>query len=143
MKLASDSHRPIIVLFTSVFVRDSWLSAKKVIRNFSASKIFHNASETDKIFINERATKSERENFNLAKQFAKSDAYKFVWMKNGVTFLKKTESAPAVRIADKSDLDKLKNKLKQDRIATMAPTEQGATTTDQVAPPTNPTDSGA
>lgn len=91
-------HKPLIIRFTSTFIRDSWLAQKKLKQELFASEIFSNWPHT-LVNINERSTTKERQILSEAKKFAQMNKYKFVWMKRGVTYLRKDENSHIERYA--------------------------------------------
>jgi len=56
------------------------------------------------IFINERLTKINRRHFNQCLRFKKENNLKFMWTKNGITYLRKDEGTPAFTIKNETDL---------------------------------------
>lgn len=78
-------------------------AAKK--KNIFASEILPNLNNS-KILIVEKSTKSERELFNLTKRKYQS-TFKFIWLRNGVTHVRRTENSNYITIRSERDFDKL------------------------------------
>ena len=91
-----DGFKPIILRFTSVFKRDSWLTQKRLKRELVASDIM-TSWPSNHVYINERSTKEERRLLKEAKDLSKQYGFRFVWMKRGNIFIKQDENARAVR----------------------------------------------
>lgn len=85
---------PIIVKFTSRIQRDTWYSKRRILVK-------------ENIFINENLTAETRRLLWQAKQVAKAKAFKFVWTKNGMVFMRKTEGSGAKKIVSEADLLRL------------------------------------
>ena len=96
IRSALDRPKPIVVRFTSVFVRDSWLTQKRIKREMLASDIT-TSWPSNPVYINERSTKEERRLLKEAKDLSKQYGFRFVWMRRGNIFIKQDENARAVR----------------------------------------------
>jgi len=58
------------------------------------------------MFINESLTKTNRRRFNQCLQYRKEKSFKYIWTKQGNTFLRQTEGSPVIAIKTESDLVK-------------------------------------
>ena len=58
------------------------------------------------IFINESLTRTNRKIFNMCRNFKKDNNWKYVWMKQGQTYLKKSDSDNTLKIESICDLSK-------------------------------------
>ena len=88
--------KTLIVRFTSAIIRDSWLNKKRTKKDLKAIEVFPNWPET-MIYINERSSAEERRIFMEAKQFAKIHNFKYVWMRRGITYVRKDSTSKATR----------------------------------------------
>lgn len=94
---------PIIVRFSNRKYSDAWLKRKST--GLQNSNLFQNGSLT-KIYINENLTATNKELYWGARMAGKKFDYKFVWTKRGSVFMRKDESAAAVKINSPEDLPK-------------------------------------
>ena len=97
---ASESNRQptIIARFCSRRIRDAVFNNRHRLRA-------HNKDHPKaRIFINESLTKINRRRFNQCLRFKKENNLKFIWTKNGITYLRKDEGTPAFAIKNESDL---------------------------------------
>jgi len=96
----SESNRQptIIARFCSRRIRDAVFNNRHRLRA-------HNKDHPKaRIFINESLTKINRRRFNQCLRFKKENNLKFIWTKNGITYLRKDEGTPAFTIKNGSDL---------------------------------------
>lgn len=92
---------PVLVRFTSVKVRNLWLDKRSKLRGCAQN------NDLPVVFFSENLTKKNRELYWAARTVAKDKSYKFVWVKNGHTFLKKREGDPSIRVSPATDLTQL------------------------------------
>ncbi|XP_054721283.1 uncharacterized protein LOC129231060 [Uloborus diversus] len=104
--------KPIIVRFKDILTRNTWLRATKDNKNLTTTMI-NNKFEEQKIFINEHVTRKVKELHFIARKFKSENDYKFVWMKGGKVFLRKSENDRVTQVRRKEDLDKLRNNSNQ------------------------------
>ena len=57
-----------------------------------------------RLFFNESLTKTNRRRFSQCLRFKKENNFKFIWTKNGITYLRKDEGTPAFGIKTETDL---------------------------------------
>lgn len=110
--------RPIIVRFCLTFVRDNWIIAMKALKRLFANLVSSDFPHVQ-VFIFERATRLERDIFNKAKSIASDNAFKYVWIKRGLTFMKKNDDSPVIRISSESDLHEFGSSLISPSIPTV------------------------
>ena len=94
-----DKKRVSVVRFLSRKSKFDVLAAKKQMRNFK----FRN----NEVFINEHLSPDNRTLFALAAEKKKALNYKYLWTKNGVTFMRQHERSEIFTISSNEDLDKL------------------------------------
>jgi len=58
------------------------------------------------MFINESLTKTNRRRFNQCLRYGKEKSFKYIWTKQGNTFLRQTEGSPVMAIKTERDLVK-------------------------------------
>lgn len=84
---------------------------KNLIRNGKSLKltadIIINSWPKEKIFINERITKSKRALFAQTRSAAKEKLYKFVWLSNSDILVRKNEDSKIIKIKSPQDIEKL------------------------------------
>jgi repressor of nif and glnA expression len=86
------SESAIIVNFVRRDVKESFYRAHKVLRYHTTTKLGYNIS--NKIFINESLTESNKALFKECIKAKKDEDYKFIWVSNGIKiFLRKTRIA--------------------------------------------------
>ena len=97
---ASESNRQptIIARFCSGRIRDSVFNNRHQLRA-------HNKDHPKaRLFINDSLTKTNRRRFNQCLRFKKENNFKFIWTKNGITYLRKDEGTTAFAIKTERDL---------------------------------------
>ena len=100
---SSSNNKPLIVRFVSVFIRDNWISCTRAKRDLYASDIITDWPRS-LVYINERSTADERKRFAEAKKLARSNNIQFVWMKRGITYLRKDDISPVQRYNGPQDI---------------------------------------
>lgn len=105
--------RPIVVDFTTVSARDSFLvSSKKFNKEHQSDKLSTRSlgigGLNKPIYISENLTHSDRNLYFLAREFARQCDYSFCWTSFGRIYLRKAEGLPQIRIASERDLQNLK-----------------------------------
>ena len=104
----SDSDRtspPIIVRFVRRVVRDQFLRGRSKLKNFTTKDIDLGRISDNKIFIQESLTSRKKALFKKCLEFKKRNNFKFIH--HGTIFLRKCESATAMKVSYQCDLDKI------------------------------------
>lgn len=96
---------PIIVQFSSRKMRDFWISKKR--EKLTNDMVLADGSDK-KVYINENLVTSIKDLLYKTKQKAGELQYKFVWVRNGKIFVKKSEDVFAIKINTEADLQKIK-----------------------------------
>lgn len=104
--------RNIIVEFTSVLLKE------KMVQNYKRfNKSYRLTTETLKIsgpavpvFVSENLSSKMKRLFYLAREFAKTNDYRYCWVSNGKIFLREKDGATQKRIQSEEDLEKLQNR---------------------------------
>lgn len=91
----------VLARFTSPDLRDKWLQARARLRALAENK------QIPDIFFSENLTRANSELFWRARVQGKAKGFKFVWVRNGKIFARKTEGATALKISSVSDIDKM------------------------------------
>lgn len=89
----------VIVRFVNRNERNAWLKNKHKLRS---------GFDTDSVYLQENMTAANRKLFFDARVKAKCLGYKFVWHKDGCSYVRKEEGTSAIRIEDEGDLAKIK-----------------------------------
>lgn len=92
---------PILVIFASIDVRDRWMACRSRLRALPSPDAL------SKVFFNERLSRVGRELFWKARVKGKANNYKFVWVKYGKIYAKKSENMDTIRINSVQDLEKI------------------------------------
>jgi len=90
----------IIVKFLSRKVRDNIFSKRIKLKVANASL----QPGHSKVFINESLTKKNRERFKNCSDFKKKAGYKYIWTKNGLTYLRKDDASQTIIVQNNKDL---------------------------------------
>lgn len=115
-KYAAKNNKPknITVCFKDQLKKDSFLSKKKNSKlNTSIFNVTKNDANGDKIinttnsniFINESLCSTTKKILFETKAFAKANNYKFVWVRDGTVFLRKSENERYFKIKSLNDLN--------------------------------------
>jgi len=96
----SNQQPAIIARFCSRKVRDSIFSQRHRLQSYNRSH------PKARMFINESLTKTNRRRFNQCLRYRKEKSFKYIWTKQGNTFLRQTEGSPVIAIKTESDLVK-------------------------------------
>lgn len=107
--------KPIIADFTTVDMRDSFLTSfKKYNKEHPRSRLstaeINIVGPSQPVYISENLTQMERKLFYHTREFAKNNGFLFCWTAFGRVFLRKTEGSPQIRVYCESELEDLKNK---------------------------------
>ncbi|XP_022163152.1 uncharacterized protein LOC111028725 [Myzus persicae] len=84
---------------------------KNLIRNVKSMKLttdkIYNKWPVEKVFVNERLTKSKRALFAQTRSAAKDKQYKFVWLSNADILVRKDEKSKITKIKSSQDIQNL------------------------------------
>lgn len=105
---AKNKIKNIIIKFNSRKERDRFLLAARTkrIRNGHSSRLSFEGISDD-VYINEHLTLANKILFKEARETAKTKLYKYVWIKNGVIFCRKTDSSRIFTIRDRGSLERM------------------------------------
>lgn len=106
-------NKPIIAEFTTVYMRDRFLSSfKKFNKEHQTNKFSTTTLDisgpSKTVYISENLTQKDRKLYFLAREFSKSNGFSFCWTSFGRIFVRKSEGSPHSRITCESDLENLK-----------------------------------
>lgn len=115
-KINRNSNRPrsIVVQFNSKKIRDQFLASAI---NFNKNKIVNNKLNTSHlalkgpsspIYIVEHLSPSNKALHAAARAVAKEKGYKYVWVRNGRIYVRKSDDSDFIIISDNNSLTKLK-----------------------------------
>lgn len=107
-------NKPIIVDFTSVLTKEKLIEhCKKFNRtNKLTTSHLHIKGPSKPIFISENLTYKTRRLYFLARDFAKTNDYKYCWTAGGKVYIRKKEGEPTLRLNGEEDIKVLRNELK-------------------------------
>lgn len=97
-KKGRDKSRPgdILVKFNTAFIHDAVLAEAKK-KKLSLLDIGFKG-QSDRIFVNQELTPSNKKLFFEARNLQKSKGWKFVWEKGGNIYVRKSEGAEAIKL---------------------------------------------
>jgi len=100
----SDSNpRPtIIARFCSRRIRDEIYSHRHRLKEYNKTH------PQERIYINESLTRTNRQRFNKCLLYRKSNNFKYIWTRNGTTYLRRNEDSNTIPITKESDLVRYK-----------------------------------
>ena len=104
LKSSNAAFKTLIIRFTSTLIRDDWISKKRIKKDLRAGEIIPTWPGT-LVYINERSTGSERNTLKQAKKLAKEHNFKYVWMRRGITYIKKDDASKTARFSLPLDLN--------------------------------------
>lgn len=109
----SETHKPIVVEFTSALMKESLISNFKKFNKLNTGRRFCTTNidivgPARPIYLSELLTRKSKRIFFLARDFAKTHEYSFCWTARGQIYLRKKEGAPQIRVVSEEDLSKLK-----------------------------------
>lgn len=104
------SRKTIIVDFNSVVTREKFVKMYKLYSQKQRldTEFLKMDSTPTPIFISENLTTKMKKIFYLARDFAKTNGYRYCWISNGKVLLRKREGDKYIRINNENDLMKLK-----------------------------------
>lgn len=95
--------KPVIVQFRDKGIRDLWLSNRNKVKT---AKDMGGAGDTS-IYFNENLTVFNKFLLFSAKKRARDLGYKYVWVKNGNIYVKKSDGLVTYKIENEQDLSKI------------------------------------
>lgn len=103
LKNNKKSQRPpaIIIRFANRNISEMWIKKKKT--GVMSRNIIENGSSSV-IYVNENLTPMNKELFWNARVKAKKLKFKYVWVKNGVVFMKRDDASTTIKIEKFDDL---------------------------------------
>lgn len=104
-KAAGGSTQPriIVVRLTRRAPRDKLLSEARIRRGITSDQL-DVAGPPTQIYLNERLTKKNRHTYGLTRAVARELNYKYVWIKHGQIFLRKSDHGKVFQIQNEEDL---------------------------------------
>lgn len=103
--------RPVVARFCRKSKRDEFLKAARLRRNLTSKSLNMDGPE-QKIFVNERLTRTNRLLFRETRLRSRGSGYKHCWIRNGTIFVRKQDQdgksrSPPIVIHSERDLDDL------------------------------------
>lgn len=110
-----NENKPIIVELTSVLKKEAILDSLKKFKRDRNGQLESSSlgiqGPSTRVFISETLTSKNKRLFALARDFAKTNSYKYCWTSHGYVFLRKSDGQPAIRITSEEDLAHLKTNI--------------------------------
>ncbi|CAG5001597.1 unnamed protein product [Parnassius apollo] len=97
--------RVIIAKMRTRLLKDNIISRDRKAR--ITSRDIDVTGESRPIYINEHLTSFNKQLLKKCKELAKIKQHQFVWVKNGLIFVRKNDNSPALKIISEEDLKKL------------------------------------
>lgn len=107
------AHRPsttIVATLRNSSIRQKILDARKTAADLTLKDIGFGAADSPdrrmagRFFLNERLSPTNRHLFWLARQAKKPAGYQYCWVKHGIIYMRRIDSAPPIRIKSESDI---------------------------------------
>lgn len=97
----------IIVKFTSKIIRDNILAACRLKKGLNSEQLLLSGA-VQTIYVNEHLTVKNKLLFRECRQKAKSQNFKYVWVKHGIVLVRRTDNSPVLAIRSMHDIAKIK-----------------------------------
>lgn len=112
-----ETHRPIVVEFATVIKKEAVIRSIRMLNKGKKKEDKLNSRHLQMdgppkpVFVSESLSQKARKLLYLARDFAKTNDYRFCWSSNGIIYLRKAENTPLIRVLDEEVLERLlKNK---------------------------------
>lgn len=108
---ASQNNKPknIIVKLSSRILRDNILSAFRLKKGLTSTDIGISGTKST-IFINEHLTLMKKHLFRAAREAAKKEKFKYVWVKHASILVRESDTSPIMAIRTAEDIPKIKGR---------------------------------
>lgn len=110
-----ENHRPIVVEFFSVIKKEAVINSIRMLNKGKKkedklnSRHFKMNGPPRPVFVSESLSQKARKLLYLARDFAKTNEYRFCWSSNGIVCLRKAKNTPVIRVLEEDVLGKLRN----------------------------------
>ncbi|CAG9135409.1 unnamed protein product [Plutella xylostella] len=109
--------RPLVARLARRSLRDQLVNNARVRRGASTADLGLPPHADQRLYVNERLTKANRQIFGKARELARTHGWKFVWTREGHVKVRRDTHAPIHQIRSATDLDNIfglqdKNKIK-------------------------------
>ncbi|XP_015598951.1 uncharacterized protein LOC107269527 [Cephus cinctus] len=101
-----DAAPPLVVRFSSAFIRDVWIDQKRKKPLLTASEVLPSLPNT-KVYVNERLSAYSLNLLTEARAAAKPLRGAKVWVRRGTIFVRKDGTSAPIRILDHDDLARI------------------------------------
>ena len=92
----------IVVKFVRKFDKEELMRKRRLKRNFSTR---HMGLKLDApVYINDSLSPGRKKLFATAREYKKTNGYKYLWIRNGKILLRKNDNDPVLRINSSDDL---------------------------------------
>lgn len=103
---AAKPPRRIVIRFTRRTTRDNYLQAARVRRGITSNNVLP-TGPTNRVYVNERLTKINRQLFAKGREACRRKQWKYCWTRDGQIFVRKEHGAPYFRITSNEDFDRV------------------------------------
>ena len=113
LKTKSESNRPILINLTSTIMRSKIIHSLKTYNKSNQNNKFSTATlqlggPVTPVYLSESLTVKAKRLHYLAREFSKTNAFKFCWTANGKVLIRKKEGATVYTINSELDLKNIK-----------------------------------
>ncbi|XP_046962199.1 uncharacterized protein LOC124531733 [Vanessa cardui] len=105
-KNSSKKCKPIVVRFLARYKKDDFLSNVRKLKLKACDLGYSNVNTP--IFFNDHLTSSNKILLQRAKNRAKDNHYRYIWVKNCSIMVRRNDTSPIVHISSEKDLNKIK-----------------------------------
>lgn len=103
-------HPPLVVRFAQSSMAEEFVRSRRVKRNLSLSDLhlnIGNVNAASPIFVNEALTQTNRRLYALARDLKRNGKVKYLWVRGGRIFVRKSEGGDRISIRSESDIETL------------------------------------
>lgn len=109
---SNPSNKPIVTEFTTIFKKDEIVNAVKQFNKknhgdmLSTKHLLLDGPEKP-VYVSDCLTFKTKKLYAMARQFAKTNNWKYCWISRGSVYLRKADGLPSSRIGEESDFNNL------------------------------------
>jgi hypothetical protein len=99
---------PLVVKFARINLADEFVKSRRVKRNLSLSDLDLGISSDKQVYVNESLSPHYRKLFNLAKDLKRNGKLKYLWVRGGRLYARKSDGGEKYIIRNENDIENLK-----------------------------------
>ncbi|XP_048478236.1 uncharacterized protein LOC125488798 [Plutella xylostella] len=107
----STQPKNVIVKLATRELKDNFVSAARKVKGKLTSESLNIPGLQQKVYVNEHLTLKNKSIFRKARETAKTNGYRFVWVKHGTVLVRAAETTPVLAVRCEEDLTKLKPRI--------------------------------